>query len=91
MAKSQLRSGREPKKPKKERSKAAPTPPSLWSTLEKQPGPSQGANRGRTHGDRSRFMHSPEVEKTTTYVPADIGGRSKEAPFKNAVGVFLNG
>jgi hypothetical protein len=36
-------------------------------------------------------MHSPEVEKTTTYVPADIGGRSKEAPFKNAVGVFLNG
>jgi hypothetical protein len=47
MAKSQLRSGREPKKPKKEKSKAAPTAPSLWSTLEKQPTPSQDANKKR--------------------------------------------
>jgi hypothetical protein len=37
MAKSQLRSGREPKKPKKEKVKAAPASTSLWSTLEKQP------------------------------------------------------
>jgi hypothetical protein len=37
MAKSQLRSGREPKKPKKEKVKVAPSATSLWSTLEKQP------------------------------------------------------
>jgi hypothetical protein len=37
MAKSQLRSGREAKKPKKEKVKAAPSSASLWSTLEKQP------------------------------------------------------
>jgi hypothetical protein len=36
MAKSQLRSGREAKKPKKERAKSAPSPASLWSALEKQ-------------------------------------------------------
>lgn len=36
MAKSQLRSGREPKKPKKETVKAALVAVSLWSTLEKQ-------------------------------------------------------
>lgn len=36
MAKSQLRSNREPKKPKKEKPKATPaTAGSLWATLEK--------------------------------------------------------
>jgi hypothetical protein len=45
MAKSQLRSGREPKKPKKERVKVTPSSASLWSTLEKQP--SHDANKKR--------------------------------------------
>lgn len=37
MAKSQLRSGREPKKPKKEKPKSEPTTTagSLWATLER--------------------------------------------------------
>ncbi len=35
MAKSQLRSSREPKKPKKEKAKAAPSS-SLWNTLERE-------------------------------------------------------
>jgi hypothetical protein len=43
MAKIQLRSGREPKKPKKEKVKVTPLSTSLWSTLEKQP--SHDANK----------------------------------------------
>ncbi|MGJ0507357.1 MAG: hypothetical protein ACR652_09505 [Methylocystis sp.] len=43
MAKSQLRSGREPKKPKKERAKVAPSSESRWSVFEKQMG--QDANK----------------------------------------------
>jgi hypothetical protein len=45
MAKSQRRSGREPKKPKKERVKVTPSSTSLWSTLEKQS--SYDANKKR--------------------------------------------
>jgi hypothetical protein len=45
MAKSQLRGGRETKKPKKEKLKVAPAPASLWNTLEKQP--SQDTNKKR--------------------------------------------
>jgi len=45
MAKGQQRSNREPKKPKKERSKdAAATPGSVWLTLEK---PHSTAGHGR--------------------------------------------
>jgi hypothetical protein len=36
MAKSQLRSARERKKPKKEKAKATPSSVSLWSSLETQ-------------------------------------------------------
>lgn len=45
MAKSQLRSGREPKKPKKEKVKVIPSLASLWSTLEKQPSHDAGKKR----------------------------------------------
>jgi len=46
MAKSQLRSGREPKKPKKEKVKVAPaTAASLWRTLESQSRESSGKKR----------------------------------------------
>jgi hypothetical protein len=47
MAKSQLRSGREPKKPKKQKVKDAPASTSLWSTTTPARSGKEGVGRSK--------------------------------------------